>query len=468
MTACGLCGSWCRRLWCRQYWSWRWRGTRPKQAGSILCFAMQGFIHVVDGRFVDDSCREFLFHGWNGWKLLANAMSNPSSITEQFQQAQEAGLNLMRFFIADDESGPTFLRGPTDFDEKAAQALDFIVAEAGRLGIRLTPVLLNTWKAPNGIPSFEKWCGTAGSSTRPRPDIDPRGSGPLSPLERLQTPYDWLMSPKCRQQVKDYFSVIINRRNSITGVLYRDDPTIFSWDLLNEPRCKYCGPEAVDSWYAEMSAHLKSIDPNHMVTTGAEGFFVEGDAYEDLDPGTDYLMWGPRSGQDFRANHAHPGIDYAVIHMWVDNWLVGDSQDWGRRWIESHMQAASELGKPLVMEEFGKASPESQISSVRDPWFDMVQSEVEQSLQAGDALRGALFWQWDGPWGETEPRGPDSNLVRRRDSTFTAHITPFAKGLADQSGQPVAGCTPRVGPAGGSAGAPAVTTFDASKPASSD
>ncbi len=35
----------------------------------------------------------------------------------------------------------------------------------------------------------------------------------------------------------------------------------------------------------------------------------------DLDPGTDYLMWGPRSGQDFRANHAHPGIDYAVIHM---------------------------------------------------------------------------------------------------------------------------------------------------------
>lgn len=44
-----------------------------------------------------------------------------------------------------------------DFDEKVAQALDFIVAEAGRLGIRLTPVLLNTWKAPNGIPSFEKW-----------------------------------------------------------------------------------------------------------------------------------------------------------------------------------------------------------------------------------------------------------------------------------------------------------------------
>lgn len=28
---------------------------------------------------------------------------------------------------------------------------------------------------------------------------------------------------------------IVNRRNSITGVLYRDDPTIMAWDLANEP-----------------------------------------------------------------------------------------------------------------------------------------------------------------------------------------------------------------------------------------
>jgi hypothetical protein len=98
-----------------------------------------------------------------------------------------------------------------------------------------------------------------------------------------------------------------------------------SWNLINEPRCKYCGPEAVDSWIGEMAAHLKvrchppavllrphidalryiwntaaystctcaaaahaalpcpalhllqSVDPNHMVTTGAEGFIAEGD-----------------------------------------------------------------------------------------------------------------------------------------------------------------------------------------------
>ena len=28
-------------------------------------------------------------------------------------------------------------------------------------------------------------------------------------------------------------------------------------NVLNEPRCSYCGPEAVDGWIGEMSAYLK-------------------------------------------------------------------------------------------------------------------------------------------------------------------------------------------------------------------
>lgn len=30
---------------------------------------------------------------------------------------------------------------------------------------------------------------------------------------------------------------ILTRKNSITGIQYRDDPTIFGWELMNEPRC---------------------------------------------------------------------------------------------------------------------------------------------------------------------------------------------------------------------------------------
>lgn len=34
-----------------------------------------------------------------------------------------------------------------------------------------------------------------------------------------------------------FWQTVLTRRNSLTGVEYRDDPTIFAWELINEPRC---------------------------------------------------------------------------------------------------------------------------------------------------------------------------------------------------------------------------------------
>ena len=39
-----------------------------------------------------------------------------------------------------------------------------------------------------------------------------------------------------RAGVKSYMGKIIMRNNTITGRLYRDEPAILAWDIMNEPQ----------------------------------------------------------------------------------------------------------------------------------------------------------------------------------------------------------------------------------------
>ena len=68
-----------------------------------------------------------------------------------------------------------------------------------------------------------------------------------------------------------------------------------------------------------MASHLKSLDSNHLVTVGEEGFWATGSAYESSNPGNG---WAAITGQNFTANHASKSIDFAGIHVWPDNWEV--------------------------------------------------------------------------------------------------------------------------------------------------
>src|SRR5262249_12396243 len=57
---------------------------------------------------------------------------------------------------------------------------------------------------------------------------------------------------------------IVNRRNTFTGTLYKDDKAILAWETGNEINPPY-------SWTKQIAAHLKSLDTNHLVW---DGFYI--------------------------------------------------------------------------------------------------------------------------------------------------------------------------------------------------
>ena len=62
--------------------------------------------------------------------------------------------------------------------------------------------------------------------------------------------------------------------NTVTGIPYAEDPTIFSWQICNEPRPFSRDEATVDGfcdWIWKAARSIKESDPNHMVSTGNEG-----------------------------------------------------------------------------------------------------------------------------------------------------------------------------------------------------
>ena len=79
------------------------------------------------------------------------------------------------------------------------------------------------------------------------------------------------------QAYKNYVAAILGRVNSITGVKYSLDPTIFAIELANEPVCStgyedqlgVARGSIIKAWIAEMAAYIRSLDAAHMVRCAA-------------------------------------------------------------------------------------------------------------------------------------------------------------------------------------------------------
>ena len=147
-----------------------------------------------------------------------------------------------------------------------------------------------------------------------------------------------------------------------------------------------------------------------MVTVGEEGFWAGDSPNEYANP----TWWAKAMGQDFRRNHLPESIDFATIHIWPDTWRRPEDS-FQKSWILAHIrEAEEELGKPLLLEEFGKSIESVDETEERNQVYRSVHQLVEDSVRQNRALKGSLFWNWE----SNLLRNPGDYEVDAEDSAF--------------------------------------------------
>lgn len=236
------------------------------------------------------------------------------------------------------------------FNEHVLQRLDAIVAAAKANGIRLIMTLGNFEDQWGGMQWYvDEVLGNGGE-----------GSG--------GDKHFFYTDPAVRAAYKAYAKKIITRVNTKTGVAYKDEPAILGWEVLNEPHTKDeyernggaacrdapggCVPgKLANTWINEMSTYIKSLDSNHLVSTGEEGYRSDGDTT------CCHNNWinGGFKGEDFTKNTRLPNIDFATVHVYPDHWQIDSwEHTWiGPNYIADRAKVAHAAGKPIIMEEYG-------------------------------------------------------------------------------------------------------------------
>ena len=186
---------------------------------------------------------------------------------------------------------------------------------------------------------------------------------------------------------------VVTRTNTLTGTSYRNDPTIFAWELMNEPRCQGVDDDATGyilrTWVDQMAGYIKSLDSAHLVGTGLEG---HGKVYG----------YGDDEGNPFIKIQRSPYIDYCTAHVYPDEPWAGLNVVQTNHLINQYIYDAQIiLNKPFILEEFNSRAAQSE-------YWNAMYNAVEVNNAAGD-----MFWDYflSKPYSEYEMT-PDNPLLK--------------------------------------------------------
>lgn len=351
------------------------------------------YVTVHDGNFyIGDSVYKYVgANFWYGAILGSEGRGGDRArLARELDILDSLGIDNLRVLVGGDGDEnvsshimPVLQTAPGVYNDTILDGLDYMMAELEKRGMKAVLYLNNAWEWSGGYGEYLQWAGEG-------PTPNPATNGYEAYMNHVAR---FVLNDSAKALAANHVRNIVGRTNRYTGKPYSESPALMSWQIANEPRAfasDSLTKQAFAEWMASQAALIKSLDPNHLVSTGSEGRHgCEGDLE----------LW--------TRIHRDPNIDYGIIHLWPYNWgwvkpetLVADVDTACVRaaeYISAHAEKMAAVGKPLVLEEFGfprdgMAYAPGTPTEGRDAFYTYVFSLIRDS----GMIDGCNIWAWGG------------------------------------------------------------------------
>ena len=373
-------------------------GKAQTPSGATPFRTIDGFV-TREGSSLTLCGQPFQVMGSNMYYLQSYSVyesSKLSSVADGLDDAVRMSLPVIRMWAFNDGSTDSAaIRTAHDkYNEAGLVGLDTAIAEAKKRGIRVILTLTNYWKDYGGLPTYATWAGAKDAE-------------------------DFYGNTTMQGYFKEYATMFANRTNTVTGIAYKDEPTIMAWEIANELRCRSCTDStALINTIDELSKFMKGLFPKQLIADGGEGFDDTPENWAKLS--NTYPISGYEHAS-FSKMVKLTALDMVSYHYYPAAWSMAESPTDtvnadAKAWIDGHATLAKAAGKVAYWGEFGFKSGAS--DAVRAPLYDNWLSTFYGSDNKGTL---ALFWQLI-----PQSRGADDGFacILGRD---TATVTVFEK-----------------------------------------
>jgi len=278
-----------------------------------------------------DGDKEFRFMGLAAPNIQQNESQIREDRTNRFPDEYEirdllggiqriGGLATRTFSLSvytpEDKEMPVYITARRTYNEEAFKCLDQIIALSHEYNVRLIIPFIAS-QSFGGIRGVDEFSTLSGK---------PKGS--------------FWTDEEVKADFRHFLDFILNRKNTVNGIIYKNDPAILCWQLGNEFG-SYPGDRGLSydewspkilAWSLEMAAYIKKVDPNHLIMEAG--------------------------GADRKALLADPNIDIISDHLY-EYWNRMGGRPWELSPIAKASREECKGKKPLMVDEFGLGSTEN-------------------------------------------------------------------------------------------------------------